>query len=205
VVLANAGDVGFSDTLAMNLLDQMLGLQGVKRPRQQPPAAVSPTASELTPLVATYKTYSNVVSIAADGDRLTLQRGDRRSPLIAIGARRFVTESGDRLTFSADGSEVLSVGEQGVDTWFLNSREGEPPGKFEPQWSRFLGAYRLRAYGSEFTTTISEQHGYLVSSRNGGTRLIPYADGLFFTPDGESVIFDGDRMLFGNRPAIKIP
>jgi hypothetical protein len=67
-----------------------------------------------------------------------------------------------------------------------------------------LGSYRIGAYGNEFETKIYEQNGYLFSSRNGGTKLIPFRDGLFFTPDGESVIFRDDKMLFGNRPAVKM-
>ncbi len=204
VVLANAGDVGFSDTLARDVLDQMLELQGVKPTEKKQPASVPQSAAALRQLEGSYKTYSNVVSIVADGDRLFLQRGDRKSPLLAIRRGQFVTESGDTLTFTPDGKKVISFGEHGVDTWFLNARKGEPRGDFQPQWSRYVGSYRIGAYGNQFTTTISEQNGYLVSSRNGGTKLIPYGDGLFFTPDGESVIFRGEKMLFGNRPAIKI-
>jgi len=204
VVLANAGDVGFSDTLARDVLNQMLDLQGVKPAEKKQPASVGQSAAALRELEGTYKTYSNVVGIVADGDRLFLQRGDRKSTLIATGARQFVTESGDTLAFSADGKKVIAFGEHGVDTWFLNARNGEPRGEFQPQWSRYVGSYRMGAYGNEFTTTISEQNGYLVSSRNNGTKLIPYGDGLFFTPDGESVIFEGDKMFFGNRPAIKL-
>jgi CubicO group peptidase (beta-lactamase class C family) len=37
----------------------------------------------------------------------------------------------------------------------------------------------------------------------GDLKLTEYKPGLFFTADGESVVFQGDRMLFGNRPFLK--
>jgi CubicO group peptidase (beta-lactamase class C family) len=168
VVLANAGDVGFSDNLAREILSQM-----IEASEAQPELAtvIAPT------LEGTWKTYGAVVTM----------------PGARIG--HIVQSTNDQL---------LVLNEHGVDTWFINERKGEPRGNFRSDWQRFLGSYRMGAYGNQFTTTITERNGYLVSSRNGGTKLIPHGNSLFFTPDGESVEFRGDVMLFGNRPATKL-
>ncbi len=211
VVLANAGDVGFSDHLAHDILREMMTNRTSAAARSSKPSRRNTDGSinaPLTRFIGNYKTYGQVVSIIAEGSRLLLKRGDTTISLKSIAKNVFASDDGERLTFTlgTDGRAVsaLVVGEHGVDTWFVNDGPDEPKGTFQQGWNAYIGSYRIGAYGNEFTTTISERNGYLFSSRNGGTKLIPYGKGLFFTPDGESVIFEPGKMSFGNRPAIKI-
>lgn len=211
VVLANAGDIGFSDELALEVLKKMVEIKnpslGNKAKANNQNKSFAQSGDALKKFEGHYKTYNRVVSILTENKILILQRGNNKSILKHIGKNSFATENGEMLLFSFDKNEipkVVSIGAGGVDTWFLNDRKDEPKGDFRPEWKNYLGSYRIGAYGNEFTTTISEQNGYLFSSRNSGTKLIPFKDNLFFTPDGESVIFRDDKMFFGNRPAIKI-
>ena len=126
-----------------------------------------------------------MVSISTENQTLVLQRGNSKTILKPIGKNSFATENGELLLFSFDKNEipkVVSIGAGGVDTWFLNDRKDEPKGAFRPEWKAYLGSYRIGAYGNEFKTKIYEQNGYLFSSRNGGTKLIPFSTGVFFTP-----------------------
>lgn len=213
VVLANAGDIGFSDELAQEVLKQMAEIKNPSvaskaKENNQIKSLATESANFLKKFEGNYKTYGRVVSILAENNHLVLQRGNNKTILKRIGTNTFATENGETLIFKFGKNNqilsVLSIGAGGVDTWFLNDRKDEPKGKFKPEWKNYTGSYRIGAYGNEFETKIYEQNGYLFSSRNNGTKLIPFKDGLFFTPDGESVIFKDDKMLFGNRPAIKI-
>lgn len=211
VVLANAGDIGFSDELANEVFRKMLEIKNpslatqAKAKNQNKNFAQSSEAPKK--FEGNYKTYNRVVSVLAENRTLVLQRGNNKTTLKPTDKNTFATESGELLLFSFNKNgipKVVSIGSGGVDTWFLNDRKDEPKGDFRAEWKKYLGSYRIGAYGNEFETKIYEQNGYLFSSRNGGTKLIPFSNGLFFTPDGESVIFRDDKMLFGNRPAVKM-
>src|SRR5262245_46230601 len=62
--------------------------------------------------------------------------------------------------------------------------------------------------GSMYSTvkdmaSVMIKNGYLYLEGWGGLKLTEYKPGLFFTADGEAVIFQNDRMFLGNRPYLK--
>ncbi len=213
VVLANAGDIGFSDELAHEVLRKMVEIKNPStvskiKDNNQSKSFAPESGNSLKKFEGNYKTYGQVVGILTENNHLVLRRGNSKTILKRIGVNSFATENGEALDFKFGKNgqilSVLSIGAGGVDTWFLNDRKDDTKGDFRPEWNKYLGPYRIGAYGNEFTTTISEKNGYLISSRNSGTKLIPFKDNVFFTPDGESVIFKDNKMFFGSRPAIKI-
>jgi CubicO group peptidase (beta-lactamase class C family) len=58
-------------------------------------------------------------------------------------------------------------------------------------------------YKDDYTWVKGFGNGYLYLRDGGGLKLFEYKPGIFFTADGEAVIFHGDRMLLSNTPYLK--
>ena len=95
------------------------------------------------------------------------------------------------------------LGPNGTDMFFPNTAPNQPFGPNRSEWAPYIGTYIGYANGEPFESNIVLKNGYLYSTRAGGTRLVEYAPGLFFTTEGEAVIFEGARMSLGNRPFVK--
>src|SRR5262249_13195334 len=65
-------------------------------------------------------------------------------------------------------------------------------------WQDFVGEYSYKINDDTLNVSVMIKNGYLYLDRWGGLKLTEYKPGIFFTPDGEPVIFQSDRMLLDN-------
>ena len=77
----------------------------------------------------------------------------------------------------------------GAEYWPLNDTPSDPPGPDREVWRKHVGSYVGTSYGREVKTDVLLKNGYLYVSRGGGLRLHEYKPNLFFTTEGEAVIF----------------
>jgi CubicO group peptidase (beta-lactamase class C family) len=162
--------------------------------------------AELAKFEGSYRAYSGMRFFNVVDGVLRYKVGNNNHPLQFHGNGEFTTAD-ERFRFHLDSSGNAAwaddLGTVGVDTFVLNDRPGETPGPDKPEWKPLLGTYFGFVYGEKVPLKIYEQNGYLYASRAGGSRLIEYRPGLFFTVWGESVEFHGDVVLYGNRRFVR--
>lgn len=212
IVLTNNGDSGISETLTDEAFKLMLTAKYGAVPADKPVQLTDKPATELDAktlslLEGTYRAYSSIVTFQVKNGRLHYLRGNRDLQLKAHGPTEF-TADGQKFTFYMDETGrpkfVHYMGKDSVDTFLTNDRPNEAPGPNRPEWSQYIGQYQGPAFGIKYTTRIYLKNGYLYSSRGDGTKLLEYKPGLFFTTDGEAVIFQNNRMSLGSRPVVKV-
>jgi hypothetical protein len=128
--------------------------------------------------------------------------GTNDLPLTFHGDSEYTTAD-ERFRFHLDargkGAWVEDLGSVGVDTFVANELANEPPGPNKPEWLAFTGDYEGNVYGEVSPARVEIRNGYIFISRGGGTKLLEYRPGFFFTSWGETVAFTSDAMLYGNR------
>lgn len=213
IVLTNAGDTGIAEEITDKAFRLMLTAKYGMVPKDKSIKLTDKPVIELDSkllarLEGTYRGYGSVVTFKVEDKKLHYIQGDRNLQLAAHSQTEF-TADGDKYTFYLDEAGepkfVHKLGKYNVDTFLPNDRPGEPPGPNRPEWSEYIGQYQGPAFGITYTTRIYLKNGYLYSSRGGGTKLTEYKPDLFFTADGEAVIFQNGRMSLGNRPVVKVP
>jgi CubicO group peptidase (beta-lactamase class C family) len=92
----------------------------------------------------------------------------------------------------------------GVEYWPVSERPDDEAGPNNREWQEYLGDYTSKSFGNIIKVVIERGYLYL-SGWQGGLRLTDYRPGLFFTADGEAVMFQNGRMSLGYRPFQKKP
>jgi CubicO group peptidase (beta-lactamase class C family) len=113
---------------------------------------------------------------------------------------------GSKFTFILDekgrpkGVQVLSSSgyDSNVEFMPFNDNPDEEAGPNKKEWQDFVGEYSRKADGDTFNVSVMIKNGYLYLDRLGGLKLDEFKPGIFFTADGEAVIFQGDRMSLYN-------
>jgi CubicO group peptidase (beta-lactamase class C family) len=115
--------------------------------------------------------------------------------LVIVGAQ------GDAILYRHAPASALApahlecwIGENSLD---YNDSALDPPGPDRPQWSPYLGTYRLERWGKPADEMrVQRKNGYLYLN---DIRLIAeHEPGLFFTSDGEAVDFRYDPPIWRN-------
>jgi hypothetical protein len=91
----------------------------------------------------------------------------------------------------------------GGEFWPFNDNLDEEAGPNKKEWQDFVGEYTYKIFDDTLNVSVGIKNGYLYFKDQGGLKLNEYKPGIFFTPDGEAVIFQSDRMLLGNVPYLK--
>jgi CubicO group peptidase (beta-lactamase class C family) len=212
IVLTNNGDSGIAETLTDEAFKLMLKAKYGAVPADKPVQLTDKPTTELDAktlalLEGTYRAYNSVVTFQVKNGHLHYIRGSKDLLLNAHGPTEF-TADGQKFTFYMDTTGkpkyIHYLGQDSVDTFLPNDRPNEAPGPNRPEWSEYIGQYQGPAFGIKYTTRIYLKNGYLYSSRGDGTKLLEYKPGLFFTTDGEAVIFQNNRMSLGSRPVVKV-
>ncbi len=113
----------------------------------------------------------------------------------SVGYYRFVT--------GKDGRPAVLIQER--DGTWLDHESGpsDPAGPDKPEWDRWLGTYRIIAFGIPADAlTVARKAGYLYLD---DLRLAEYEPGLFFTAHGQAVDFRGNPPTWRNIPLTKVP
>jgi CubicO group peptidase (beta-lactamase class C family) len=136
-------------------------------------------------------------------------RGGSKVRLDAHSATKF-TSSTQTFSFQLDrAGKVTGVLVQGWrnvgEFWPINDHPDDPPGLNKAEWQAYVGEYTGKVWGATVSrrAVVSIKNGYLYVNRNGWLKLTEYKPGLFFSTNGESVLFQGDRMLVANQPFVK--
>ena len=82
----------------------------------------------------------------------------------------------------------------------FNDGPDEEGGPNKKEWQDFVGEYSRKADSETFNVSVTIKNGYLYLDMKdwGWFKLNEYKPGIFFTADGKSVIFNGDRMSLFN-------
>src|SRR5262249_32532105 len=81
----------------------------------------------------------------------------------------------------------------GIDFVPFNDSPDEEAGPNKKEWQDFIGEYSYKINDDTINVSVMIKNGYLYLDRSGGFKLNEYKPGLFFTADGEPVIFQGGR------------
>jgi CubicO group peptidase (beta-lactamase class C family) len=90
------------------------------------------------------------------------------------------------------------VASAGIEFVAFNDSPYEEAGPDKKEWQDFVGEYLYKINDDILKVSVIIKNGYLYIDRSGGLKLDEYKPGLFFTADGEPVIFQDDRMLLDN-------
>jgi hypothetical protein len=123
-----------------------------------------------------------------------MQQGATYTPIRFISPSELCIAGpdGSAVTYQYSAASALApahlecwVGENSLDR---NEGAHDPPGPDKPEWSRYLGTYRIHRWGKPAESVIVQRKsGYLYLNE---IRLITELEpGLFFTSDGEAVDF----------------
>ena len=157
-------------------------------------------------LEGTYKPRSAVVTFKVKENGLYRVSGTTDEKLNAHSPMEF-TSGGRKYTFFLDekgnskGVQVLDF--SGVYFMPINDRPGEEAGPNKKEWQDFVGEYSYKFRGDTTKASVMIKNGYLYLEGWGGLKLTEYKPGLFFTADGEAVIFQNGSMVLGHNPYLK--
>jgi len=212
VVLTN-GDQGgdLSEEVARDALEGMIWIKKGHLPDEAPYVhdrrpEISLAPSQLQRYAGTYKATSGLAEFRVEGGKLHFHRQHNDVTLLARSPTEFtdaaMTQS-YRFDLGSDGAPtgVLQLGDVGQDYMVLNDRVGEPRGPDRPEWREFVGDYTALAYGQTVNQKVTLRNGYLYWADS--LKLFPHQDRLFFTADGEAVVFGDRGMTYGNRAFTK--
>src|SRR5262245_24537329 len=217
VVLANA--IRLADNLPWEISDKALAMMTQAKhgpaltdkplvPSGGP--IVSLKAEQLRRLEGTYSHRAgSVLTFKVEEGALFYIYGGSKVKLNAHSATEF-TFSTQTFSFHLDRAGkvtgVLVQGFRNVGEFMpINDHPDDPPGPNRPEWQAYVGEYTGKLFGTSFPSraTVSIKNGYLYVKREGWLKLTEYEPGLFFSSDGESVRFLGDRMSYANQPFVK--
>jgi Beta-lactamase len=157
-------------------------------------------------LAGTYQLREELlVAFKVKKDGLYVVSGTNEGRLNAHSPTEF-SFRGSKFTFILDekgrpkGVQVLSSSgyDSNVEFMPFNDSPDEEAGPNKKEWQDFVGEYSHEADGDTFNVSVMIKNGYLYLDRLGGLKLSEYKPGVFFTADGEAVIFQGARMSMFN-------
>jgi CubicO group peptidase (beta-lactamase class C family) len=211
VVLTNQSRDSLAASLANRALELMIEAKLSKVPQTKPISFTSrpgaaPASDVLLLLTGSYKA-GDMVTFTVEEGRLLYISGSKKLTLERLGrleffygSRRYVFDCDEKT--KARGVLVIDpdYSSNGAEYWPLNDTPSDPPGPDREAWRKHVGSYVGTSYGREVKTDVLLKNGYLYVSRGGGLRLQEYKPDLFFTTEGEAVLFRAEAMLLGNRP-----
>lgn len=181
------------------LLDKALAARFGERAPRLPASALAPirpTVSRARTLVGSY-VGRNVRARISEADGGLCLREDGSDTHAPLGMT-----SPDDLFIADDEGEAVAYRyhpetsalpahlecASGEDSLDYNGGPDDPAGPDRPEWSRYLGRYRIDQWGKpSMDVAIERRRGYLYLN---GIRLVVETEpGLFFTSDGEAVDF----------------
>ena len=177
---------------------QLTARFGARKPRLPADALapIAPLPAQVRAMVGSYVGRNVRARISEKGGQLQLEKKSTDAPL-PLG----MTSPEDLFTVDADGNVTTyrlhpataalpahlecSDGEASLDR---NDGPGDPAGPDRPEWTRYVGQYRVEQWGRPaMDVTVERRNGYLCID---GIRLVVETEpGLFFTCDGEAVDF----------------
>lgn len=210
-----SGGFGPALSLARNALRSAVEAQGV-----QVPAAGAPQTTErpvkplpvqtAQQLCGEYVYYDTRVAVAYQEGQLVYTLYDKEHPLTYHGDLVFSADYPPEIEFhlqdNGQPTHLIWLNSQGEYLKFYFDRIGDSDVQADPaELEQYVGLYQGRVYGFRPYGAVrrSGQHLEISFFRFAG-KLEAYLPGLFFTPDGEYIRFEGRSAWFSNRPVEKV-
>jgi CubicO group peptidase (beta-lactamase class C family)/tetratricopeptide (TPR) repeat protein len=196
---------------AVNVLLAMIKVKYGPLPKMEPrkptdKPIITMDTKLLQRLTGTYKPRGSVVTFKVKEDGLYRVSGTTEVKLNAHSPTEFTIYAG-KYTFILDEKGrpkgVQHLLPSGAEFMPFNDSPGEEAGPDKKEWQDFVGEYSCTVCGGTNTDSVMIKNGYLYLRDNGGLKLFEYKPGIFFTADGEAVIFQDDRMYLSNTPFLK--
>lgn len=219
----NEGHFPCATSQADKAIDLMLEALGVERQEPTPETlatgpAVSVDPARLKRLEGVYSGIMGTLNIKLRDGKLFACLGSSENELTPHSEITFTGKFPSALKFAFDTksskhpSKLTIFRTKGVgleDLFYLQPlTKEEPQGPNKPHWKQYVGLYRMYYYGSQPSHLgVAIKDGHLVlKSFAGVTKLKEHETikGVFFTPTGGSVVFEGNRLYNGNCPAIRV-
>ena len=211
VVLSNAQSGSLTSDIADRVILKMIEAKNGSVPPNKPAIfsdkpTINLAANLLRRLEGTYKSRFNLVTFKFEEDNLFHVSGNNKTKLNALSPTEF-TIPNRKLTFrlDANGKPTGVLVFSPFETEFMpfNDSPNDPAGANKPAWQTYVGDYEGQSYGNPVIIKVLLKNDYLYVSWGGGLKLTEYRPGLFFTAEGESVSFQGNRLWLGNRPLVR--
>jgi CubicO group peptidase (beta-lactamase class C family) len=188
------------------LIDQVLTRRyGPAKPRlpMDDLAPIELPAAWLQKYAGSYVGRNSTVEIQLKDGTLRMQQGEAYSPIrFTAPSEMYVAgPNGEAMSYRYHPPSALepahlecSIGEKSLD---FNEGAQDPAGPDEPDWTAYVGTYRIQQWGKPSDEMIvHRKNGYLYLDQ---VRLIAEPEaGLFFTADGEAVDFRGTEPTWRN-------
>lgn len=211
VVLTNSSGGDLPVQTAWGVLQQMINAKHGPVPRRGPfkftdKPVITLESKLLQRLEGTYKPRGAVVTFKVKENSLYRVSGSSDEKLNAHSSTEF-TSGDQKYTFILDdkenpkGVQVLDL--SGVNFMPINDRPSEEAGLNKKEWQGFAGEYASKPDPDVDKVSIIIKNGHLYMERWGGLKLTEYKPGLFFTADGEAVIFQNGAMVLGHNHYLK--
>ena len=198
-------------TLAKKVVRLVLEKKGVSSESTDFPYKNAPSegisSKSLEKLEGVYSGTWNTVRVRLEEEKLYLAYPDRKVELRPYSATAFGAKSPKGVVFQLDekGSPVsMKIYSENLGVLHMRylGRSSQECGPKREAWSKFTGKYMMIIYG---TIRVSidvkvDLDGYLHLEGWSNERLYehPSIPNLFFTYQGDAVIFEQDHMLYGN-------
>jgi CubicO group peptidase (beta-lactamase class C family) len=216
VVLTNQSSAHNAPGLASQAIEMMLRAKLGRLPQKRSLAptdrpVVNLDAARLRRLEGTYLLYEGLLyRFKVENGQLIHIIGSENLRLEARSQTEF-TSGSRKYTFLFDeqgrprGVQILdpyydpSFAENSVVYMPVNDTPSDERGSNKREWSRHVGEYTGTFIGSSSEAEVKVKNGHLYLVWDGERRLFEHRPDLFFTADGEAVIFENDRLSIGNR------
>ncbi len=165
------------------------------------------SSRSLEKLEGVYSGTWNTVRIKLDGKKLYLAYPDRKAELRPHSATAFGAKSPKGVVFQLDEKDSpvsMKIYSENLGVLHMSylGRPSQERGPKREAWSRFTGKYAMTIYGTIHVSmdVKMDLDGYLRLEGWSNERLYEYPSipNLFFTYQGDAVIFEHDHMLYGN-------
>lgn len=207
VVLTNAQSGSLSSDIADRVMLKMIEAKKGSVPPNQFLAFANKPAVILEPNLlrrfeGTYKSRFNLVRFEFAEGNLFYVLGNNKTKLNAQSPTEFTMQN-RRFIFRVNAEDkptaVMVLNPFQTEVMPFNDSPNDPAGANKSEWQPYVGDYQAKLYGNPVAAKVYLKNGYLYVDWQGGLKLTEYQRGVFFTSEGESVVFEGNRLLLGNR------
>ncbi len=164
-------------------------------------------ADELSRLAGAYRGTGGPVTVREQAGALYL---DGTQPLLPYSPTEFTSPNGARVTFRLDTRgrpvELRILDHWGYNRFPIDHTPVDEPGPDKPEWHALTGIYRVSSSSIIEYIAVTVKNGRVCATgAMGEAHLSEYRPGLFFTADGEAILFLGEGLTYGNAYCARLP
>lgn len=161
-------------------------------------------------LEGTYKAYRNPLFnvVYENGMLIVFPTSYSEFELYPQSSTDFITKGGKTCKFHLDneGNPISFYYDNPLLTIVAKYNDGirDRSGSSKEEWNELLGIYTIQSHGREYYIAITIIEGHLYLINEDCLKLSHYKDNIYFTAEGESLIFEKDKLLYRSISTHKI-